>query len=200
MALVYFYFYYITSQSLYSITQRIRISRLTTTPESTTPTLYEQCVGSLTSHSINIGKDCETGPTVFRPYPRRLESLTICRCHYKGSTFFSVIVKTLSVGPAGAWTRDLPRRGSSVQANHFIGPIINWHVTWKPSCNPWSTGDGILFAEAVRLSFVASFLFCLISRWCQMLLKSLCILRDVVCEPSTAVEVNEGATSEYRTL
>ena len=68
----------------------------------TTPTLYEQCVGSLTSHSINIGKDCETGPTVFRPYPRRLESLTICRCHYKGSTFFSVIVKTLSVGPAGA--------------------------------------------------------------------------------------------------
>ena len=98
----YFYFYYITSQSLYSITRRIRISRLTTTPGSTTPTLYEQCVGSLTSHSINIGKDCETGPTVFRPYPRRLESLTICRCHYKGSTFFSVIVKTLSVGPAGA--------------------------------------------------------------------------------------------------
>ena len=100
--LFYFYFYYITSQSLYSITRRIRISRLTTTPGSTTPTLYEQCVGSLTSHSINIGKDCETGPTVFRPYPRRLESLTICRCHYKGSTFFSVIVKTLSVGPAGA--------------------------------------------------------------------------------------------------
>ena len=91
----YFYIYYITSQSLYSITRRIRISRLTTTPGSTTPTLYEQCVGSLTSHSINIGKDCETGPTVFRPYPRRLESLTICRCHYKGSTFFSVIVKTL---------------------------------------------------------------------------------------------------------
>ena len=27
------------------------------------------------------------GPTIFCPYPRRLESLTVCRCHYKGSTF-----------------------------------------------------------------------------------------------------------------
>ena len=38
-------------------------------------------------------KSCETRPTVFPPYPRRLESLTVCRCHYKGSTFFSVILR-----------------------------------------------------------------------------------------------------------
>ena len=31
----------------------------------------------------NQWKCCETGPTGFRPYPRRLESLIICRCHYK---------------------------------------------------------------------------------------------------------------------
>ena len=30
-------------------------------------------------------------PTAFHPYQRRLESLTICRCHHKRSTFFSVI-------------------------------------------------------------------------------------------------------------
>ena len=36
------------------------------------------------------------GPTVFHPYPRRLESLTVRGCHDKGSIF-----KTLSVGLAG---------------------------------------------------------------------------------------------------
>ena len=30
-------------------------------------------------------KCCETGPMVYRPYPRRLESLSVCRCHYKGN-------------------------------------------------------------------------------------------------------------------
>ena len=56
------------------------------------PTLWKECVGSLTSHRfITCARACETGPTVYRPYPRRLESLTVCRCYYKGSTFSSVI-------------------------------------------------------------------------------------------------------------
>ena len=55
-----------------------------------------------------MNKVSETGPPVYRPYPRRLESLIICRCHYKDSTFSSVIFKTLSVGPARIRTRDLP--------------------------------------------------------------------------------------------
>ena len=42
--------------------------------------LYEECVGSLTSHRfITCARACETGTTDYRPYPRRLESLTICR-------------------------------------------------------------------------------------------------------------------------
>ncbi len=49
---------------------------------------------SLTSPVIRL-KIQETGPTVYRPFPRRLECLT----NYKGSTFSSVIFKTLSVGP-----------------------------------------------------------------------------------------------------
>ena len=44
------------------------------------PTLNEQCVGSLTSNRIYVCKGCEAGPMVYRPFPRILESLTVCRC------------------------------------------------------------------------------------------------------------------------
>ena len=39
--------------------------------------------------------NCETGPTVYSPYPRRFGSLTLCWCNYKGSTFYLVILRPL---------------------------------------------------------------------------------------------------------
>ena len=55
------------------------------------PTLPDECVGSLMSAAKHATlKMQETGPTVYSPYPRP-GRLTICSCHYKGSTFFSVI-------------------------------------------------------------------------------------------------------------
>ena len=76
----------------------------TTTPGTSYPTLYEKCVGSLTSIASHVTvKVQEARPTVYSHCLRRLERLTICRCHYKGSMFSSVIFKkTLSVGQAEA--------------------------------------------------------------------------------------------------
>ena len=50
----------------------------TTTPGTHCPTLFELCAVSFTSRRIMNMKSYETGPTVYRPYPRRQESLKIC--------------------------------------------------------------------------------------------------------------------------
>ena len=61
--------------------------RLATPPGSTFPTRFEQRCGIFYfPQEPDKWKCCETGP-----YPRRLASLTVCRCHYKSSTFCSVI-------------------------------------------------------------------------------------------------------------
>ena len=66
----------------------------TTSSWSTPPILYEhQCGFFYVSQESEQCKSCEMRSKVFRPYPRRLECLTICRCHNKASTFSSVILR-----------------------------------------------------------------------------------------------------------
>ena len=67
----------------------------TTPPASTPPTLYEQQCGFFYMYipqESEQWKSCETGRKVFRPYLRRIECLTTCGCHNKGSTFSSAIL------------------------------------------------------------------------------------------------------------
>ena len=55
---------------------------------STSPTLLKQWCGFFyIPQEPDKWKCCETGSTVFRPYSRRLEILTVYRSHYKGITF-----------------------------------------------------------------------------------------------------------------
>ena len=75
----------------------LRPERLAKPPGSTSHTF----VDSLTPDENQICSYmcCETGPTVLLSL-KRLESLTVCKCHYKGSTLFVTYLKTPSVGPA----------------------------------------------------------------------------------------------------
>ena len=68
--------------------------RLATPPPSTSPTLFEKWRGFFyVPQEPDKWKCRETGPTVFRPYPRRLERMTVRRCHYTKAALSSLLVR-----------------------------------------------------------------------------------------------------------
>ena len=56
----------------------------------------------------SIKKEIVSSMYKYSPYPRRLQCLTICRYHYKGSTFSSVNLRPWVLVRSGARTLDLP--------------------------------------------------------------------------------------------
>ena len=66
-------------------------------------------------------KSCDTGSTVYRSYPRRLESLTIWSCNYKGSTFYSVIKRPWALIRPGFEPTTSPTRSSDTDTELTSG-------------------------------------------------------------------------------
>ena len=92
-------------------------------PGTSSPTLSDKCVGSLTSPANHKTlKIQETGPTIYSPYPRRLQCLTLYRYNYKGSTFSSVILRPRVLVRSEARTLDLPH-SSTNWANQVAGRV-----------------------------------------------------------------------------
>ena len=72
-------------------------------------------------------KDCEMGSTVYRPYPRRLESLIRCRCHYKGCAFSSELFKV-----PGCWSdRSFDLSSSRTVARYSVGWRLKSLLEWQ---------------------------------------------------------------------
>ena len=118
--------------------------RLAKPPGSTPCTLFEQwCRFFYVPKEPDKWKCCETGTTVFRPYPRRLESLTVRRCHYKGSTFFSVILRPwVLVRPgflhatshSADWrSPNWANRAKSTSTLHRIAFLVEMNLVWYES-------------------------------------------------------------------
>ena len=82
---------------------------MTTTPGSTSPTLFEQWCGFFYfPQEPDKCKFCETGPTVFSSLSEKTRKSNRLQMALQRQYFLLSYLKTLSVGPAGVRTRDLP--------------------------------------------------------------------------------------------
>ena len=90
------------------------------------------------------GRYCETGPTVYSPYPKRHESLTICWCNYKGNTFYSVILRP--------WVMVRPESNSRPPAwqtdSHLTEPPVRGQIDY------WKSSPGFPYSMLISKSAV----------------------------------------------
>ena len=112
-----------------------RERRTATTPGTLRPSLYEQCVGSLTSHVKILNMEGIV----------RLESLTMCRC-YKGSTFSSVILPTEPPVLPELLVRSHRFRRIRLKNHQMVNKLSDLHL-----------GNALFLNEMLTNSFFAPF-------------------------------------------
>lgn len=78
-------------------------------------------------------KCCETESMVYHPHPRRLESLTICRCQIQRQHFVLSRLKTVTVGLTRVWTHNL--LCSSLMINQLSKEMVDrMRLYWFLRC------------------------------------------------------------------
>ena len=125
-------------------------------------------------HPTDQWKCWETRPTVFHPYPRRWERVTICSCHYKGRTFFSVILRTWvlvrfgfepTTSCSAAWC--CPNRANQTAVNKMQGQIYkndNLDIDWS------NTHQSHMFTNYSSYSYYRNLLVCWLLKKCPQVM------------------------------
>ena len=72
------------------------------------------------------------GLRFYRPYPRRLESLTICRRNYKSNTFSSVILRPWVLVWPRFWILNLPHRSHILNQLSQRSTVSSQIKLWSP--------------------------------------------------------------------
>ena len=124
--------------------------RLATPPGSMYPTFFEQwCRFFYIPQEPDLKwKCCETGPMVCCPYPRKLESLTVCRCHCKGSTFWPWVFLRPGFEPATSSSADKCFSDCANQvAVICYGCLKSWEEFWMNYCTTWTKKNKLKLLE-----------------------------------------------------
>ena len=113
--------------------------------------------------------------SLWSPYPRRLECLTICWYNYKGSTFSTVILRPWVLVPSGARTLNLPH--SRLALYQLIPKLSHEPESWPQFWNNTAPIGPILCTklfsaiEFVLKNKLQCFLFFYVFNWSTFSLK-----------------------------
>ena len=111
---------------------------------SMSPTFFEQFLAFIVPQEPDKWKYCKMGPTVFRPYPRRLENLTVLQMSLQMQHFLLNYLKSLTLvhpgfEPATSRSADLrsPNWANQMAITVFVFHKLSFFTRLKGSDASW---------------------------------------------------------------